>query len=485
MGMPINSYTALSALTKNHSSSFYNRLITPFLSKFSLFAFIIYDPDASPEFRKHLEHNFEILDHSTGDRLLFFALVDSPCSWKNKEKYKKISFRDSEYLLNPKSAIDSTNKSLTANALAHSLNIPTDALPCLVVTDNFKSQSFEWFQTSEQHINDQLNYLGLIATHGSSIPLSDRDRCHLSAKIKFGEEFTCQTINTSMAEALSDVLSLIIAGHGRHEGKEQAQTVLKRLYENLSLIRQQLPEGDIEDSEHLHTISELSLQIAEFIALLNQKSFQKIHKKRTASPILEIDPKNLEPESVQMLKTATLIYDLYQYPPDWVDIYELDLSPLVITLAKIFENELNHSLVQWIRKKLGIDMPAFFTKHQPNKNAVQHIREGYEIDFNRHTRAGEWIPPGLGQSQNAYKEILKTTISPISTPQNNSFLIYWKEIGKTRNNAAHMQTTSFEDASRVTELLQQFNSELDIFSELHQLKKRLCREPSGQTDFFS
>jgi len=87
-------------------------------SPFNLFTFIIYDPEKHREFAKNISAIFDRLDYITEDKLLFFTLVDPPSDWLrhagNRSYYKKLNNWETQELLNPKNAILSTDKSITA-----------------------------------------------------------------------------------------------------------------------------------------------------------------------------------------------------------------------------------------------------------------------------------------------------------------------------------------------------------------------------------
>jgi len=63
---------------------------------------------------------------------------------------------------------------------------------------------------------------------------------------------------------------------------------------------------------------------------------------------------------------------------------ELDFTPGVICLAKVFEKEANLSIVHWARRELGVSLPQFFNKPQPGVRAIviPQIPDGREIDLN-------------------------------------------------------------------------------------------------------
>ena len=81
MGMPISSYTVLSALSNPKIEDYDRDSAISALEPFNLFAFIIHDPEIHCEFDSTLTKMFDRLDYETGQKLLFFALVKPSEQW--------------------------------------------------------------------------------------------------------------------------------------------------------------------------------------------------------------------------------------------------------------------------------------------------------------------------------------------------------------------------------------------------------------------
>jgi len=87
MGMPISSYTVLSALA-NGRNRYETEVAQRALSPFNLFAFVIHDPEEHSKFHQVLERQFDRFDFITGHKLLFLRLVDPPTNWLNHAKWQ-------------------------------------------------------------------------------------------------------------------------------------------------------------------------------------------------------------------------------------------------------------------------------------------------------------------------------------------------------------------------------------------------------------
>ncbi len=193
------------------------------------------------------------------------------------------------------------------------------------------------------------------------------------------------------------------------------------------------------------------------MALLNQK---------TDSPLQDVVPiekELLEYESYQILRTASKVYELLIADQDReIDsVLEMtdDFSPGVIALSKVFEREANLSMVHWIRKQMGISLPDYYDKVQPGKIA----RDG-RTDFNKTNRNGQWLPPGIAQSEVSMKRLAENSLPERWDAHSYNLLMkQWAVVREKRNDAAH---------DRVTEM----QALLEVQSALTSLAQNKCFE---------
>ena len=110
-------------------------------------------------------------------------------------------------------------------------------------------------------------------------------------------------------------------------------------------------------------------EIALFFASLNTRPALNLED------FIDIEKGFLEDESYVMLKTAhrleffmnTQTGSTAQDPGALFGFEQgesFDYTPGAICLAKIFEREINLSLVHWIREHLGINLPSYFNRYQ-------------------------------------------------------------------------------------------------------------------------
>jgi hypothetical protein len=439
MGMPINSYSILKTLAMG-GEDYEVEEVKSALEPFTLFAFILHDPQAHSDFHQRLTDLFERLDYVTGDKLLFFALIDPPSSWmqraKGREYYQKISNWETRAILDPNEAPQSTDPSLTMFAFMNSLGISMNELPCVVITSNFNSQNYYHFPVHQNSIVEQLTELGFVAEKLDPQTANQKNIHEILRAYGFrpkgGSE---QELTSNLAKTLSDALSFIIAASPRSEFHQrasgQAKKSVQELYKTLNQMKSTQPEEPNQDLDQLATT------ILSFMALLNQKP------NSPQQDIVPIERKLLEYESYQILRTASKVYELLMSDQgrDIDSVLEMtdDFSPGVIALSKVFEREVNLSMVHWARKQLGISLPEFYNRAQPGKNAVRGI-----ANFNQE-RKGRWLPPGIGQSEKAISSLAKESLPGGWDEVSYNFLMErWSLIREKRNNAAHSGITDMQ-----------------------------------------
>lgn len=440
MGMPINSYSILKTLALG-GEEYEVQEVKDALKPFNLFAFILHDPQLHKDFHEKLTNLFERLDYVTGDRLLFFGLVDPPSSWTNRAKereyYNKVSDWIVREAINPNNAPQSADSSLTMFAFINSLGITINELPCVVVTNNFTSKDYYHFPVHQNTIVEQLTELGFVA---EKLDPQTANRKHIHEILrsygfrpKGGSE---QELTSNLAKTLSDALSFIIAaspGYGFNSvASEQAKNSVQELYGTLNSMKGTQVDEPNQDLDQLATT------ILSFMALLNQK------KKSSQQIIIPIEKYLLEYESYQILQTATKVYELLIADQDReIDsVLEMtdDFSPGVIALSKVFEREANLSMVHWVRKKMGISLPEYFDKVQPGK-----IAKDGRADFNKANSKGFWLPPGIGQSENTIKNLSRDGLPDgWDNASYNSLMQQWAVIREKRNDAAHDRVTDMQ-----------------------------------------
>ena len=496
MGYPLfNNYTLFRALAKprtieeNTVTHEFDKLkwerehMYRAVNQFSLFAFILHDPESHPEFDQYLNRVFEELDRTTRDKLIFFALVNPDKKWlenrRNRTFHKALNrfeYYAGEIHCN---LLPDSDPAASAYALAWALNIPSDDLPVILITDDLRSSNFLHVSTSVNDVKVQLEELGKYAqTYRRRSGEYNFDLRRIQGfENATSNEYTFRLPRTkeSFAETLSNIMSFISLSKNRDElhdefTLQQIESVIKELQEKLRRSQNAPEKFDSEVSEFDY----YAIYLANLISFLPRR--------RRADFELGINLDYLEPESCRMLKTAMKVKEFLDDPNQYMPqmrFEEFDFSPSAICFAKFFEREVNLSFVHWIRRYLGVRLPRYFDRVDPDKRALYTpenilFREPTPIDFN----AGNyhsWRPPSLGQSQLSLtslsqKEVFITNFHYVSQENVVRLLELWHDFKNIRNNAAHPRMINRRELDRMVRILTKMN-DMHIFSAMKDMKK--------------
>ena len=157
---------------------------------------------------------------------------------------------------------------------------------------------------------------------------------------------------------------------------------------------------------------------------------------------------NIDYRAKIFLKSANMINNLF-------DDEEIDFSAVTIGYSKFFEREINLSIVQLIRKELGINMPNYYETYCDRSGQyIVQIGDDFKVNFNMQDRSnGKYLPPGLGQSLICYNTMADRLSNYIS--KYNELIKEGKKLNSIRNKSAHPDLINKEDVKRIKEILLQ------------------------------
>lgn len=150
-----------------------------------------------------------------------------------------------------------------------------------------------------------------------------------------------------------------------------------------------------------------------------------------------------------------------------------DFSHLAILLAKAYENELNLSYFNWIRKVNGISMPEYYDKYQKDKDE----QEVDGLKLNKHENH-ELIYPPIGATNKFLDKLLKQN----RIPEGHNIIIFeriikitWK-ICALRNNAAHPEPLKKDKHDELESLFSEISNKYgkSIYDLKNLLKQESC-----------
>ncbi len=490
MGMFLSKYSMLNALGYG-SDTYILPETQKILQRHKLKVLIIHDPKAHVSFNFKLTQLFEKLDFVTGPDLLFFCLVDPPSKWKNRTDRDYFGIWEPDKLLNPFNSYHSRDESITAYSLAQSMGIAYNTLPVLILTTDFRNNLFRYVKTSEEHLEYQLKELGFYCSQKEQIAkeLDDSEFNKVISTIDLCSDSAFGKLKFSLAKVLTDFISFIVAKSKSNEAKQ----ALNRCKEVISdfYTHKNTDQDNVEfESENITFLANLSNLLYDpyrdsrhrteaYTVLEPQVSYATLED---TSPY-DLNTLGMEHESLIIYNTFNKLRPVYRsvifsYSDSFMG--EIDYSPLVISLSKIFEIETNLSIVQWIRKYLNIEMPLYFNKRKVGSGnysltpSNELIPNAHPVDFNK--GFGEkWNAPGIGESELIMKSLYKQGNYPKSEIKEfSAFLENWEFIRKYRNKAAHNNLINQADFNQVNSHFTSLKDK-NCFYDMVQLKKSLMK----------
>lgn len=202
---------------------------------------------------------------------------------------------------------------------------------------------------------------------------------------------------------------------------------------------------------------------------------QTLRQKNSIGPNY-LNDMDFENESKIIYKTFQTSY--YNYKNYFNGVGPIDFSIFLLPLCKIFEIEINLSVVQWIRGELKIEMPQYYNlfkdinaqdyKIIPSSDIIQNPKQ---IDFNKRIN-GKWTAPPLGQSELIARTFYLQQKYPAEITNFNNLLLHWKTIRENRNESSHTIIKTEDDFNNVYKAFLELYS-TQYFSKLNKLKLRL------------
>ncbi len=453
------------------------------LRQFNLFAFVLHDPETHSEFDNYLSNILNDLDRLTGDRLLMFVLVNPDETWMEERMMRSYHKRLEEYKKYFKGVniqiVGNPAPSATAYSIAWALGISPDDLPVIIFTEDLNRPDFMSLKTSISDLKEQAITLGKLAKSVDSRAAGygtiedeylKKKSINLSIKKQFGN---------SLADSIQRILSIVFsAGESSYQISEidmkKSVQMIRGLFKEMTTDK---PTDRIDESS-LAKIDENATQLSNLLSL-----FVSGKKARYGRRTLDLNRQFLEPESLRMLETVLRVLDFMSSPDDYlkgVPLEENDFSPAAICFAKFLEREINLSFVHWIRFFLGVSLPKYFDKYQPDRRAV-YIPDnlGFQrtdpVDFNAR-RMSEWKAPMLGQSKTCLlslstREEFITNFYYVRMENMKRFLRELEYFNQIRVRTAHPYEISKADVMRQLEIIDSY-SVLDIFSSMYEMKNR-------------
>ena len=297
-----------------------------------------------------------------------------------------------------------------------------------------------------------------MATYGHDMN-RDLEQIHNTIDLCQGSGLT--VLENSLAGALTDALEFISAINSPDSNLRQQ--VIRRLQENLPNTL-----SNLQNKLKLYKEKELFKEKEKFETLCEKVALclKDLNSYNLSwDDFIAVDPRLLEEDSRRLLETAHKAMDLLEQHKTGEE--EIDYTPGVICLGKAFEREINLSVVNWMRKLCGVELPKYFNQYQPNL-----VLERDFLDLNKEP----WRPPDFSKSERIYRKVALNSMpdNEMSLDKENRKLLRrcWGQIRKQRNNAAHYSIRSpiikQQDFNEVKDALVELanNNVFDVFSDM-------------------
>lgn len=150
------------------------------------------------------------------------------------------------------------------------------------------------------------------------------------------------------------------------------------------------------------------------------------------------------------------------------ELFHGDESPITIGFAKMFENEINNSVVQEMRQECGVRMPEFFGKFDPQAGPCPMVNGEMTVKMNAAYNHQCWLPPEMGRSRKVYKACGMTLSNK------GQFITLWNDIARSRNICAHAGHSD-EQCMNLENMIKYIRSmeEQSFWQELCNIRKKL------------
>jgi hypothetical protein len=525
MGYPASAALLFKALTEDK-----NRLLhddaKALIKRFSLFAIILADPVKDPIFYDELQKNFSYYNQLTGSKFLFFSIVKDLKSDNSSQENKSFRiFNDPEAYKQDHAAEHIQDSNIAIHAICNVLGIEYDETPCLIVSDNLEFGEYFKLTTNVEKLEQQLALLRSLSenlySHSSYSQLSGILKKFYKGNAYFREIERLRTDKNSL-KILSELLQAISSENifddkNLFKFTQELKATIKHshviplkenLIETISLLDCLMIAPKFSNNEEQRTarliqpdIPKLKnkkiwrFNISKRLSSLKKSSEKeenfKLRKPYDPSIMLKTESRkihnigqtlsrdwnNVQASSKNYLKTASIIFNQLNELLEDTEDYSIYTLPL----CKSFETEINLSIVQLLRRELGIAMPTYFSKYCPAMNELPvkpselFVNNPREIPMNR-LHNGRWLPPGLGESRLVFNtlRIGKPNLASGWIPDNKISLLVdqWGVIQRVRNLTAHSDSVTKQQTNDLEQSLYQLNN-TGLLNNLTTLKSAL------------
>jgi hypothetical protein len=418
MGMPLSFFSAFWAVQDRDRPG--GRKASELFDRYSLFAFVLYDPREDIALHQRLQREWEMLDGLTGEHMLFFAPIDPPEAWRVDSDASERSFtrvaqqhistatdrlsRERGYM-----PLVSRDPSQMTLAFRQILGVPAGIGSCLVIASSLHQARAWLLSTDASRVGPQLERLGSLANLASRKTMEDKEVEPYITRIA-GEAdaiIDALTLPASLAAVLTDVCAMTAAEGIIRDPMTEARARNQLLKSAQDKTRVDL-EADPETA--LLRLSQACAVIAATRAPQRSRPFQDQSELDAAVSFQHRRcPPSLTPNARMNARTAQLLRtgdDCLRLITDG-DIgnaEDPDYRVAVAAWSQALEHEMAELLGHEVRAGLGVMLPQFHWRRQPGRSdvVIRCASHRDPISFNQarpnspDPERALWQPPTMG-----------------------------------------------------------------------------------------
>ena len=449
MGFPMTRYALLSKLmrkemgrTKGRDAVDEERAMG-IPREYSLYAFVLCNHN-DEAFRNHITDLFSDLDRHTGKNLLFASLVKP----NSDVRYTLEQFCNIGDSLSATSqyAIDDN---LYQHALLEAFQMSSNDLPSIVLTTSLKSN--HWYVIRVADSYQCMHWLEVFKGYADDIadnfPVSIEDVLNrrISQSTSSGSWYAVE--GAPICDLLSAVesaaaMSMMRAGY-RNSNKDYAHDIFDEVCDRLINY---IDINDAEDAEEKIKKEEKKGIIVSLVKYLQALTVEMTIRR----PRIQYDHE-IRMGLRHMLEPETLRYiQMFEILSNNREMQSMeDHTVLCSLIHKIFESEINASILQLMRKQIRIPMPEFYDKFFPDRKDC-YVKN---VNLNRYLKGNpkKYVSPGLGNACFAFNALseddeFRDLLSSYGISDGNREILInlWQCISEIRNREAHCQTITGE-----------------------------------------
>lgn len=465
MGFPISRFSLFYGLYNQTQQS---EEVHRIFSRFNLIAIILHNP-ADEKFQEKMENNFEYYDRMTGPNFLFITFI----KFKRDNIWIEATRDEREYLQTLTLGEGKTDD-FELQHLKQLFKVEEKENPVIILTTDLNSKTYAVIDTSTEIIEEQLREIGKFCRcQEKPQSCQDPNFKRLVHKLQGYKSYNWENYSDEISSFPLPLRYSLIATFSRIQKRniESSKDYLQELPNIIQFNRQLmdlivalLQEIKIRDIliekliRRIHLNKQTEEQCDELLSLLQERElFQKstdiwfqelANAKIICLPQQEVDGQYLindisdewEQDSQIYAKTHNeLCRALLHNGNRENNNDEFDFACLSFYMPKIWENEINRSIVQKMRQHIGIEMPEYWFRYKKSNEKFCIRCENRTIDFNnRYGRQNNWKAPTIGDSKYAYDTLIsKKLMDPIEN--NDLFSELWRNLNNARNRTTHWE----------------------------------------------